>query len=110
MRESKKEILSILLQMIPLGNVTTYKSLAKILRTSPRALGRMLKQNSQSIVTPCHRVVRSSGDVGGYSLSGRERREFKLKLLKLEGVNVSGDRVSPESMISLDEMLLGESE
>lgn len=92
--------------MIPPGKVTTYKSLARLLKTSPRALGRMLKENGRPVIVPCHRVVRSTGETGGYTLGRRESREFKLKLLKLEGVVVSGDKVNPESIISLDEMFL----
>ncbi|MEM4601183.1 MAG: MGMT family protein [Sulfolobales archaeon] len=109
MKESKKEILFILLHLIPLGKVTTYKALARILKTSPRVVGRMLKLNNKPVIIPCHRVVRTSGDIGGYTLSGKENREFKLKLLKLEDVVLSGDKVGSENIIYLDEVLLGSS-
>jgi len=109
LKERKKEILFILLQLVPIGKVTTYRSLAKIMKTSPRAVGRMLKQNDKPVVIPCHRVVRTSGDLGGYTLGGKEDRGFKLKLLKLEDVVMSRDRVSSESLIRLDEVLLGSS-
>jgi len=101
----KKEILFILLQIIPPGYVTTYSSLAKVLKTSPRAVARMLKYNKNPIVVPCHRVVSASRDLGGYTLSGRPSREFKHRLLELEGVEISGDRISRESIIYLDYLL-----
>ncbi|MFN2390315.1 MAG: methylated-DNA--[protein]-cysteine S-methyltransferase [Actinomycetota bacterium] len=47
-----------------------------------RATGTALGRNPVPIVVPCHRVVRSSGDLGGYT-GGLER---KRKLLELEGV------------------------
>ncbi|MEM1622925.1 MAG: MGMT family protein, partial [Sulfolobales archaeon] len=98
----------ILLQLVPVGRVTTYKALARVLKTSPRAVGRMLKLNDRPIVVPCHRVVRASGELGGYTLGDGENSEFKLKLLKLEGVKLFGDRVSLENIIYLDEVLLGD--
>lgn len=106
-KSAREEVLSALLQLVPLGMVTTYGSLARLLGTSPRAVGRMLGRNRWPIVVPCHRVVRSSGDLGGYTISGREGREFKLKLLRLEGVGMRGGRVRRESFVRLDELLLG---
>ncbi|MCX8184990.1 MAG: MGMT family protein [Sulfolobales archaeon] len=107
---TKREILFILLQLIPLGKVTTYNSLAKILKTSPRAVGRMLKQNEQPIAIPCHRVIESSRYLGGYSVNGKNMRDFKLKLLKLEEVSFTGCRVSLDGIVLLDSILAGASE
>lgn len=103
----KKELLYILLQTIPPGYVTTYSSLAKILKTSPRAVARMLKYNSNPVVVPCHRVVSASGDLGGYTLGGKPSRELKRRLLELEGVEVFGGKVSKRCIIHLDDLLLG---
>ncbi|MCS7099066.1 MAG: MGMT family protein [Sulfolobales archaeon] len=105
-RSAKREILLILLQLIPPGKVTTYGSLARILKTSPRVVGMMLKRNERLITIPCHRVVESSRRLGGYSVSGKSRRDFKLKLLKLEGVCFNKSRVSSDSVILLDSLLL----
>ena len=86
----------ILLQLIPMGKVTTYSALARILNTSPRVIGRVLKENREVIVVPCHRVVKSNGDLGGYSLGV----DFKRRLLELEGVKFSNGRVCRESIIT----------
>jgi len=64
---------------IPYGNVVTYGFIAKILNTSPRAVGRALSLNPVPIVIPCHRVVSSNG-LGGFSQGVWIKRE----LLKLE--------------------------
>lgn len=106
-RDLRREILAILLQLVPPGAVTTYGSLARVLGTSPRAVGSMLRSNRSPITVPCHRVVRSDGDVGGYTMDSRGSREFKLRLLELEGVRLRGGRVGRECLVMLDEVLLG---
>lgn len=79
-----KELVYTLVSMIPVGRVVSYKDLSIITGISPRIVGRILKENENPIIIPCHRVVRADGDVGGYSGSGG--RGFKKKLLELEGV------------------------
>ncbi|UXD21939.1 methylated-DNA-protein-cysteine methyltransferase [Ignicoccus pacificus DSM 13166] len=93
----KEELLKILLLLIPRGKVTTYKSLANILKTSPRAVGKLLNSNEELVVIPCHRVVMSNGKIGGYKLG----ESFKRKLLVLEGVHFCGNRVCKEDIIDL---------
>ena len=70
---------------IPKGQVLTYKQVA-ILAGSPkafRAVGNILTKNFDSKI-PCHRVVRSDGQVGGYNRGSLN----KQKLLQQEGVKV----------------------
>ncbi len=65
------------------GHVGTYAQVAKE-AGSPRAVraaGNALGSNPVAIVVPCHRILRTGGDLGGYG-GGRERKEY---LLKLEG-------------------------
>jgi methylated-DNA-[protein]-cysteine S-methyltransferase len=51
---------------IPEGKVATYKSIAATLNTKGyRAVGQVLKMNRNPDV-PCHRVVRSNGEIGGF--------------------------------------------
>ncbi len=67
---------------IPLGEVRTYKWVAKKIGkpNAVRAVGQALNRNPYTIIIPCHRVVASSGAIGGYSLG-----VFKKKrLLNLE--------------------------
>ncbi|RLG16274.1 cysteine methyltransferase [Nanoarchaeota archaeon] len=73
-----------LVRKIPEGRVTTYKELARVLGTSPRVVGQLLKR-SKGI--PCHRVVRSDGSLGGYR--GKKWRE-KKRLLEREGIKIKG--------------------
>lgn len=67
---------------IPIGEVRTYKWVAEK-AGSPRAyrgVGQVLKNNPCPLIIPCHRVVRSDRNTGGYAFGlGR-----KKKLLRLE--------------------------
>lgn len=74
-----------IVKRIPKGRVTTYKAIAEYLGTSPRAVGQALKRNPKLIEVPCHRVVMSSGGLGGYVKGVNEKK----KLLESEGVDVS---------------------
>ena len=69
---------------IPFGHVSTYTQVARK-AGSPRAYraaGNALGSNPMPIVVPCHRVLHTSGGLGGYT-GGLFRKEF---LLRLEGV------------------------
>jgi methylated-DNA-[protein]-cysteine S-methyltransferase len=68
---------------VPFGRTTTYGALAgRIGRPhASRAVGNALGSNPIPIVVPCHRVLRTGGDVGGYA-GGPSR---KRRLLTLEG-------------------------
>ena len=75
-----------LVSKIPVGKVATYGQLAASLGNSraARGIGKILNKNPRPLVVPCHRVVCSDGQVGGY-MYGRER---KISLLKAEGVPI----------------------
>ncbi|MFH1625721.1 MAG: methylated-DNA--[protein]-cysteine S-methyltransferase [Pseudomonadota bacterium] len=70
---------------IPYGEIRTYGWVSKKLGSpkSFRAVGTALAQNPLPIVIPCHRVVRSNGELGGYSAAGGIN--LKARLLKMEG-------------------------
>jgi methylated-DNA-[protein]-cysteine S-methyltransferase len=75
-----------LLLKIPKGKVTTYKKMAEALDTRAyRAVGQAMNRNPCLVEVPCHRVVKSNGEVGGYA-GGSVR---KTELLREEGVEVS---------------------
>ncbi len=56
------------LRKIPYGETRTYAQVAAAIDqpAAVRAVGRACAANPASIVTPCHRVIRSDGSLGGY--------------------------------------------
>jgi methylated-DNA-[protein]-cysteine S-methyltransferase len=68
---------------IPYGAVSTYKQVAAKAGSprGSRAAGNALGANPLPIVVPCHRVLHSTGGLGGYT-GGLER---KVALLGVEG-------------------------
>jgi len=105
-RDVYLDVLKALLQLIPMGKVTTYKDLSVLLKTSSRAVGYLLRLNDQPILIPCHRVIRSNGELGGYTLRGNHNSGFKEKLLRLEGVQIYKGKVSMNSLHSLSKRLI----
>lgn len=81
---------------IPRGKVATYAQLARLLGTSPRAVGKLAGNNKIPILIPCHRVIKSDGSLGGYSLG----ISIKEKLLLLEGVAVVNGKVPKQYLVS----------
>ncbi len=100
--EDLKEATYTLLNLIPIGKVSTYKDIALILNKSPRIIGKILKENDKPIIIPCHRVVDTRGYLRGYSLGGLKVKE---KLLSLEGVRIKDYKVSRKYFISLSKIL-----
>ncbi len=80
------------MKLIPKGKVTTYKEIARYLGTKAyRAVGVALSKNPYAPKLPCHRVVKSNGEIGGFT--GDKGVESKIELLKKEGVEVKEGRV-----------------
>ncbi|MDE7154251.1 MAG: methylated-DNA--[protein]-cysteine S-methyltransferase [Muribaculaceae bacterium] len=61
------------------NEVITYGELARILGTSPRAVGHAVACNHIPIFIPCHRVVASTG-LGGFSFGGTDVKKYLLSL------------------------------
>jgi methylated-DNA-[protein]-cysteine S-methyltransferase len=76
-----------LLLKIPAGKVSTYGDLARALGnpSASRAIGRILGENPNPIKVPCHRVVMSNGQIGGYAYGTARKRQ----LLEKEGVSLT---------------------
>lgn len=75
---------------IPRGKVSTYKKLAEALNSKAyRAVGNALNKNKKPILIPCHRVVKSNGEIGGYSRGVKE----KIRLLREEGVEIKDNKI-----------------
>lgn len=66
------------------GEISTYKAISERLShpKSTRAVGQALKRNPFPLFIPCHRVIGTKGDLGGYSAGV----EIKRWLLKHEGI------------------------
>lgn len=75
---------------IPRGRITTYGQVAQVLGIrSSQAVGQALKRNPFAPEVPCHRVVKSSGEIGGFfGVAQGARIEQKAALLQSEGVEV----------------------
>jgi methylated-DNA-[protein]-cysteine S-methyltransferase len=67
-------------QTIPYGETRSYGWIAKRLgKSGARAVGQALARNRLPVIIPCHRVVASDGDLGGYS-GGVGVKESLLRL------------------------------
>ncbi|HEV8340433.1 MAG TPA: type II toxin-antitoxin system prevent-host-death family antitoxin [bacterium] len=73
------------LRRIPAGQVRTYGEIARSLGkpAAARAVGTACARNPLPLLIPCHRVVRSDGKLGGYSMRGGVA--LKRQLLEAEG-------------------------
>lgn len=67
---------------IPKGKTATYKEVAVAIGRPKayRAVGNALNKNPFAPIVPCHRVIKSNGEVGGFA-SGTQK---KVKLLQDE--------------------------
>jgi methylated-DNA-[protein]-cysteine S-methyltransferase len=74
---------------IPRGWVSTYGRIARHLGLigGARAVGGSLARNPFPIIIPCHRAIRSDGQLGGF----QGGLAMKRGLLALEGVEISAD-------------------
>ena len=74
---------------IDTGKTRTYGEVAKILKSSPRAVGNACRRNPISIIIPCHRVLAKTG-IGGYSGDWETGRvSIKEHLLRHEKAVIS---------------------
>jgi AraC family transcriptional regulator, regulatory protein of adaptative response / methylated-DNA-[protein]-cysteine methyltransferase len=67
------------LQSIPYGSVQSYTEVAAGLGqpTAARAVARACAQNRVALAIPCHRVIRGTGELGGYRW-GLERKRVLI--------------------------------
>lgn len=77
---------------IPAGETRSYAQQAQAVRKAcgggfnARNAGTANRNNHYPLAIPCHRVVRTSGDVGGFMGTTRAKaRELKMSLLRHEG-------------------------
>lgn len=81
---------------IPLGELTTYQGLAQSVNKpkAARAIGNAVGKNPVGFLIPCHRVIRGSGELGGY----RWGTERKAMLLGWEASQVHGPEIQNQEM------------
>ena len=67
--------------LIEFGKVKSYKKIAKILKNknAHRAVANANAKNPLPIIIPCHRVIKSSGEIGGYK-GGIVHKRYLLSL------------------------------
>ncbi|GAX83630.1 hypothetical protein CEUSTIGMA_g11054.t1 [Chlamydomonas eustigma] len=93
---------------IPKGKVSTYGTLANVLKSSARAVGQGMRRNPFAPEVPCHRVVASNLEIGGFSGSwGTENSNVcrKKAMLEAEGVIFYGFKVSSDKFVVSPEIL-----
>ena len=79
------------LLQVPKGQITTYGELAKAvgLKNGQRAVGKMMNKNPYPVIIPCHRVVMSTGKIGGYAYG----ENVKIKMLNDEGIEIQNGKI-----------------
>ncbi len=82
---------------VPKGKVTTYSALARSvgLKNGQRVIGRIMNKNPYPVVIPCHRVILSSGKVGGYAWG----EKVKSNMLAKEGVKIKKGKILDPNII-----------
>ena len=83
---------------VPKGQITTYGDLAKAvgLKNGQRLIGKIMNKNPYPVLVPCHRVVMSTGKLGGYAYG----KHVKIKILSDERVKIINGKI-----ISFDKKL-----
>jgi len=76
---------------VPKGQITTYGELAKAvgLKNGQRIIGKIMNKNPYPVIIPCHRVVMSTGKIGGYAYG----EHVKIKLLNDEGIQIKNGKI-----------------
>jgi AraC family transcriptional regulator, regulatory protein of adaptative response / methylated-DNA-[protein]-cysteine methyltransferase len=78
---------------IPDGGVTTYGDIAGSLHVpgASRAVGSAVGSNPVSWLIPCHRVIRSTGELGGYAWGIERKKVMLLREQMAEGRRQTAD-------------------
>ena len=76
---------------VPKGQITTYGELAKAvgLKNGQRSVGKIMNKNPYPVIIPCHRVVMSTGKIGGYAYG----ENIKTKMLSDEGIEIKNGKI-----------------
>lgn len=65
---------------IPYGKVISYQELSRRIGrpNAARAVGNAIGKNPIAIIVPCHRIIKTNGDLGGYA-GGVEKKRWLLQ-------------------------------
>ena len=79
------------LLQVPRGKITTYGELSKAvgLKNGHRVVGRIMNKNPYPVIIPCHRVVNSNGQIGGYAYGP----DVKTNMLNKEGIEIQNGKI-----------------
>lgn len=79
------------------GRVITYGEVARRAGSprAARAVGNIMNKNPDTNRVPCHRVICSDGNVGGYAFGTKK----KGTLLRREGVKIVNGKIADQSQI-----------
>lgn len=86
---------------IPLGKVTTYGALGRMIGCrSAQAIGQALQRNPFAPEVPCHRVIKGDLTIGGFfgETSGADVQR-KEAMLRKEGVTFPNGKLADKSML-----------
>ncbi len=91
MTKFQKHCYQTLKTQVPAGKVISYAGLAQLMGCpkSMRAVGQAMGKNPYAPTVPCHRVVKSNGELGGFN----DAITVKIKRLKEEGVEVKDGKI-----------------
>jgi methylated-DNA-[protein]-cysteine S-methyltransferase len=79
-----------LLSQIPKGKIVTYKEISKKIGTKAyRGVGQIIGANPNAPKIPCHRVVKTDGNLGGYAFGINK----KIEILASEGIEVKDNKI-----------------
>lgn len=73
---------------IPVGSLSTYSAVAQELnkQTASRAVGTAVGANPVPYIIPCHRVIRATGALGGYSAGLPRKYALLFRELNRDGI------------------------
>jgi len=79
------------LLQVPRGQITTYGELSKSvgLKNGQRLVGKIMNNNPYPVIIPCHRVILSTGKIGGYVFG----ENVKTKMLSDEGIQIENGKI-----------------
>lgn len=87
---------------VPKGKVVSYGVAGQLAGMHPRQVGYWLHKNPDGSHVPCHRVVRSTGELaGGYAFGGPGVQKSRLEG---EGVQFAGEKVQKFSFVTAAEL------